>query len=62
MVSHLNLKNRFAALENLDNNIDFNMVWESNRQPVKSQRMRILIFINQSSMDYGLMINIKIIR
>jgi hypothetical protein len=53
------IKNKFAALENLDNNGDINKAWETIRENIRiSDKKRVSDFVNQSLINHGLMRNV----
>jgi hypothetical protein len=51
------IKNKFAALENLDDNGDINKAWETIRENIRISA-RVSVFVNQSLINHGLMRNV----
>jgi hypothetical protein len=53
------IKNKFAALENLDDNGDNNRAWDTVRERTSNFRPKIVsAFVNRSLINHGLMRNV----
>jgi Lhr-like helicase len=53
----IEITNRFAALENLDNDGDINWAGENIKENIQTSE-RVLVYTNRSSMNHGLMKNV----
>jgi hypothetical protein len=49
----IKISNRFAALGNLDSDVDINRAWETNRENIRTSAKEIIT--NRSSISRGLM-------
>jgi hypothetical protein len=54
----INISNRFAALENLNDSKDINRAWENIKENVKISAKDSLGCMNESSINLGLMKNV----
>jgi hypothetical protein len=54
----ITIKNRFAALENLDDGGDINRAWDTIRENIKFRPKRVSVLVNQSLINHGLMRNV----
>jgi len=54
----IEITNRFAALENSDDDEDVNRTWEKLKRISKPQRKRVRVWMNLSIINSGLMKNV----
>jgi len=54
----IEITNRFAALENLDDDEEVNRTWENIKRITKPQRKRVWVCTNGSRINPGLMKNV----
>jgi hypothetical protein len=57
--NQVTIKNKFAALENLKDNLDVNRAWDTIRENIKFQPKRVSVIVNQSVINSGLMRNVQ---